>query len=85
MAEKETSLSSVNEVLPTELLKKILENLGIRSLCFAKQTCKHWNEIVDGFELVEKAISKCLEFFSLSILSMKEEKSHTLLYKIVNH
>ena len=60
MAEKETSLSSVNEVLPTELLKKILENLGIRSLCFAKQTCKHWNEIVDEFELVEKAISEYL-------------------------
>ena len=59
MAEdKETSLLSVNEVLPTELLKKILENLGIKSLCFAKQTCKHWNEIVDEFELVEKALSK---------------------------
>ena len=60
MAEKETSLSSVNEVLPTELLKKILQNLGIKSLCFAKQTCKNWNEIVDEFGLVEKAISKYL-------------------------
>ena len=66
MVEKETSLSSVNEVLPTELLKKILENLGIKSLCFAKQTCKHWNEIVDEFQLVEKALSKFFEFFSLS-------------------
>ena len=64
--EKETSLLSVNELLPTELLKKILENLGIKSLCFAKQTCKHWNEIVDEFQLVEKALSKFFEFFSLS-------------------
>ena len=51
----------VNQVFPTELLKKILERLDIKSLCSAKQTCKHWKNIIDTFELLENASSKYLE------------------------
>ena len=59
MAEgKETVFPIVNQSLPTELLKKILANLDIKSLCSVQQTCKCWKEIVDGFELGEKALSK---------------------------
>ena len=50
--------SKINEVLPTELLKKILENLDFKSLGSAKQSCKHWKEIIDVFELKKKALSK---------------------------
>ena len=35
-----TALSLVHQALPTEMLKKILENLDIKSLCSAQQTCK---------------------------------------------
>ena len=67
IAEKEkTALSLVNQALPTEMLKKILENLDIKSLCIAKQTCKRWIDVINGFQLVEKALSKFFEFFSLS-------------------
>ena len=66
MAKKrKTALSLVNQALPTEILKKIMENLDIKSLCFAKQTCKRWKDIINGFQLVEKALSKFFEFFCL--------------------
>ena len=66
MAKKrKTALSLVNQALPTEILKKIMENLDIKSLCFAKQTCKRWMDVINGFQLVEKALSKFFEFFCL--------------------
>ena len=51
----------VNQAFPTEILKKILERLDIKSLCSAKQTCKHWKNIIDTFKLLENASSKYLE------------------------
>ena len=49
-----------NNGLPTEMLKKILEKLDYKSLCFAMQTCKRWKEIILGFQLIEQASSKDL-------------------------
>ena len=49
-----------NKVLPTEMLKAILEKLDYKSLCSARQICKRWKEIIDGFDLVEKAFGKHL-------------------------
>ena len=51
-------ITEINQVLPTEILRKILQRLDIPSLCSARQTCKRWKEIIDGFELVEEACSK---------------------------
>ena len=48
----------INAVLPTELLKKILENLDFKSLGSARQSCKLWKEIIDAFELRKKALGK---------------------------
>ena len=55
-----TELPLINQVLPIEMFKKILEKLDIKSLFFTKQTCKHWKKIVDEFKLVEKVSSKYL-------------------------
>ena len=49
-----------NNGLPTEMLKKILEKLDYKSLCFAMQTCRRWKEIILGFQLIEQASSKDL-------------------------
>ena len=54
-------LPSINQFIPTEMLKKILENLDYKSLHFAKQTCKLWKDIIEGFELVKKTSGKFLE------------------------
>ena len=51
-------------VLPTEMLKKILEKLDFKSLVFAKQTCKRWKEIIDVFELDKQASRKFIVFCS---------------------
>ena len=48
--------SKINEVLPPELLKKLLKNLDIKSLISAIQSCKYWKEIIDAFELKKKAL-----------------------------
>ena len=50
--------TSTNKVLPTEMLKAILEKLDYKSLASARQICKRWKEIIDGFKLVEKAFGK---------------------------
>ena len=55
--------AKINTVLPTELLKKILENLDFKSLGSARQSCKHWNDIIKAFELQNKALGK---FFVLA-------------------
>ena len=51
-------ITDINQVLPTEILRKILQRLDIPSLCVARQTCKCWKGVIDGFELVEEACSK---------------------------
>ena len=56
-------ITEINQVLPTEILRKILQRLDIPSLCVARQTCKRWKGVIDGFELVEEACSK----YSLSL------------------
>ena len=60
---KDIDLSLIHQTLPTEMLKKILEKLDIKSLSFAKQTCMRWRDIIHEFELVEKASSKFLNFW----------------------
>ena len=50
--------AKINAVLPTELLKKILENLDFKSLGSARQSCKQWKQIIDVFELRKKALGK---------------------------
>ena len=52
--------TSTNKVLPTEMLKAILEKLNYKSLSSSRQICKRWKEIIDGFKLVEKAFGKHL-------------------------
>ena len=51
-------ITDMNQVLPTEILRKILQRLDIPSLCVARQTCKRWKGVIDGFDLVKEACSK---------------------------
>ena len=56
--ERKIFFSSLNEILPTEMLKKILGYLDYKSTWNASQTCKQWKEIIDEFRFVEEASSK---------------------------
>ena len=63
----------INQVLPNEMLKRILEKLDIKSLCFSRQTCKLWNDIIIKFKLVEEASSK---FIFLCMTLSDSAKTH---------
>jgi len=51
----------INELLPAEMLEKILEWLDIRSLLNARLTCKRWKLIIDNCNIMEEALSKILK------------------------
>ena len=51
----------INEVLPAEILEKILEWLDIKSLVNARLTCKHWKLIIDNCDIMGKVLSKILK------------------------
>ena len=57
-------VSQVNRNIPTEILKKILENLDYKSIYFAQQTCKRWKEIINKFKLVQKISSKFVDLLA---------------------
>ena len=52
----------INKVLPTEMLKKIMQHLDYKSLCNAKQSFKRWKDIIDEFKLVEHAFGNTFNF-----------------------
>ena len=54
----EEDLILINNVLPPEILKKILEWLDVKSLVNARLTCKRWKLIIDNCDIMEKALSK---------------------------
>jgi len=54
--ENKTVFLPINK-LPPEMLKKILGMLDIKSLCFARRTCKHWKQIID-YNIMEEAKKK---------------------------
>ena len=63
-AESKDMLPSINQELPTEMLKKILENLDYKSLLLAKKTCRLWKEIIVEFDFENQAMSKILKTVS---------------------
>ena len=60
-AESKNMLPSIIQVLPTEMLKKILENLDYKSLHIAKKTCRLWKAIIVEFDFEKQASGKILE------------------------
>ena len=60
MAEtKKIKLAVNHNVLPPEMLVKILKLLNYKDLCKAQLICKRWNEIIG--KLKKKASGKILE------------------------
>jgi len=51
-------LSMINKVLPPEMLKKVLEMLDIKSLCYARQTCQHWKLIIDNCNIMKDLLGR---------------------------
>ena len=54
--------SLIHEILPPEMVEKILKLLNYKDLCQAKQVCRRWKEIIDLGNLMKKSKSKILAF-----------------------
>ena len=55
---KKRILSNVENILPPEMVEKILKLLTCRDICQAKLICRRWKEIIDKGNLVKKASGK---------------------------
>ena len=54
-------VSDVENILPPEMVEKILKLLKLKEICQAKLVCKRWKEIIVKGNLVKKVAGKMLE------------------------
>ena len=65
---KKRRVSDVENILPPEMVEKILKLLNFKDICQAQLVCKRWKEIVVEGNLVKKASGKTstnLQLFEL--------------------
>ena len=55
---KKKRLSDVENILPPEMVEKILKLLKLKEICQAQLVCKRWKEIIVEGNLVKKASGK---------------------------
>ena len=67
ITESETmELSLIHEILPPEMVEKILKFLSYKDIFQAQLICKRWKEIIDNGNLVKNASSKSRKPYSFS-------------------
>ena len=57
---KKIRLGVFHDVLPPEMLEKILKNHNYKDICQAMLVCRQWKEIIVNGNLVKKASGKIL-------------------------
>ena len=55
---KKRRLSDVENILPPEMVEKILKLLKLKEICQAQLVCKRWKDIIVKGNLVKKASGK---------------------------
>ena len=67
-----TKTCAILDMLPPEMVEKVLRLLSIKEICQAKLICRRWKEIIVKGNLVKKASGKILKFtiFSDDIWSL---------------
>ena len=58
---KKRRVSDVENILPPEMVEKILKLLKLKEICQAQLVCKRWKDIVVKGNLVTKVAGKILE------------------------
>ena len=61
---KKRRLSDVENILPPEMVEKILKLLKLKEICQAQLVCKRWKEIIVEGNLVKKVAGKNNAFLS---------------------
>ena len=57
---RKSRFSDVENILPPEMLEKILKFLNFKDICQAQLVCKRWKEIIVKGNLVKKVAGKML-------------------------
>ena len=57
---KKAKLSEIHEMLPMEMMEKILKLLNYNDICQAKLVCRRWKEVIVNGHLLKKAAGKNL-------------------------
>ena len=65
---KKKRLSDVENILPPEMVEKILKLLNFKDICQAQLVCKRWKNIIVKGNLVKKVAGKMLEKCLFNIL-----------------
>ena len=55
---KKMKYSVICNILPPEMIEKILAFLTYKEICLAKLICKRWKGIIDKGNLLKKALGK---------------------------
>ena len=55
---KKRRVSDIENILPPEMVEKILKLLKLKEICQAQLVCKRWKEIIVEGNLVKKASGK---------------------------
>ena len=55
---KKRRVSDVENILPPEMVEKILKLLKLKEICQAQLVCKRWKEIIVEGNLVKKVAGK---------------------------
>ena len=62
------NISSIETILPPEIIEKILKLLTYIEICQAKLICRRWNEVIIKGKLVKKVSRKILHILCLYLL-----------------
>ena len=58
---KKRRVSDVENILPPEMVEKILKLLKLKEICQAQLVCKRWKDIIVEGNLVKKVAGKMIE------------------------
>ena len=58
---KKMRFSVIHDILPSEMVEKILKLLNFKDICQTQLVCKRWKDIVVKGNLVTKVAGKILE------------------------
>ena len=59
---KKRRVSDVENILPPEIVEKILKVLKLKEICQAQLVCKRWKDIIVKGNLVKKVAGKTFTF-----------------------
>ena len=74
---EQANMSLILNMLPPEMLEKILKLLKLKEICRAQLVCKTWKEIIVKGNLVKKVAGKMLDFVPFYHFAKKLEISMT--------